>query len=42
MSEYSEYGLLSEYYDRFTDDVPYERWADFLSIFLNKRTSSRL
>ena len=29
MSEYSEYGLLSEYYDRFTDDVPYERWADF-------------
>ena len=29
MSDYSEYALLSEYYDRFTDDVPYERWADF-------------
>lgn len=29
MNEYSQYALLSEYYDRFTDDVPYERWADF-------------
>lgn len=29
MSEFSDYALLSEYYDRFTDDVPYERWADF-------------
>lgn len=37
MSEYAEYALLSEYYDRFTDDVPYERWADFFErIFAQK------
>lgn len=36
MNEYSDYALLSEYYDRFTDDVPYERWADFFEhIFTN-------
>ena len=29
MSGFSDYALLSEYYNRFTDDVPYERWADF-------------
>ncbi len=38
MSEYAEYALLSEYYDRFTDDVPYERWADFFErIFAEKQ-----
>ncbi len=38
MSEYSEYALLSEYYNRFTDDVPYERWADFFErIFAQKQ-----
>ena len=37
MNEYAEYALLSEYYDRFTDDVPYERWADFFErIFRQK------
>ena len=37
MSGFSEYALLSEYYDRFTDDVPYERWADFFEhIFRQK------
>ncbi len=38
MSGFSEYALLSEYYDRFTDDVPYERWADFFEhIFQQKK-----
>lgn len=43
MSEYSEYALLSEYYDRFTDDVPYERWADFFErIFKEKGQTPRI
>ena len=25
----NSYETLSEYYDRFTDDVGYEEWADF-------------
>ena len=29
----NSYETLSEYYDRFTDDVPYERWADFFVDF---------
>ena len=38
MNEYSQYALLSEYYDRFTDDVPYEQWADFFErIFEQKK-----
>lgn len=38
MNEYAAYALLSEYYDRFTDDVPYEQWADFFErIFLQKQ-----
>lgn len=43
MSEYSEYALLSEYYDRFTDDVPYERWADFFErIFQQKQVKPNI
>ena len=43
MSEYSEYALLSEYYDRFTDDVPYERWADFFErIFAQKQVKPNI
>lgn len=43
MSEYSEYALLSEYYDRFTDDVPYERWADFFErIFEQKQVNPKV
>ncbi|MCD8355442.1 MAG: class I SAM-dependent methyltransferase [Clostridia bacterium] len=43
MSEYSEYALLSEYYDRFTDDVPYERWADFFErIFEQKQVKPKI
>lgn len=43
MSEYAEYALLSEYYDRFTDDVPYERWADFFErIFAQKQQKPKL
>ncbi|HBI64910.1 MAG TPA: class I SAM-dependent methyltransferase [Clostridiales bacterium] len=37
MSEYSAYTLLSEYYDRFTDDVPYDRWADFFEKIFAQR-----
>lgn len=29
----NSYQTLSAYYDRFTDDVGYEQWADFLSSF---------
>lgn len=39
MSEFSEYALLSEYYDRFTDDVPYERWADYFEQVFEKYNS---
>lgn len=43
MSDFSEYALLSEYYDRFTDDVPYERWADFFEhIFRQKGQKPQL
>lgn len=43
MSEYSQYALLSEYYDRFTDDVPYERWADFFErIFEQKQVKPQV
>lgn len=43
MSEYAEYALLSEYYDRFTDDVPYERWADFFEhIFREKQQKPQI
>lgn len=43
MSDFSEYALLSEYYDRFTDDVPYERWADFFEhIFQQKGQKPQL
>lgn len=37
MSGFSDYALLSEYYDRFTDDVPYERWADFFERIFQQR-----
>jgi SAM-dependent methyltransferase len=37
MSGFSDYALLSEYYDRFTDDVPYERWADFFEHIFAQR-----
>lgn len=37
MSEFSDYTLLSEYYDRFTDDVPYDRWADFFEHIFAQR-----
>ena len=37
MSGFSDYALLSEYYDRFTDDVPYERWADFFERIFEQR-----
>ena len=37
MSEYAQYALLSEYYDRFTDDVPYDRWADFFEHVFEKK-----
>ncbi len=33
----NSYETLSEYYDRFTDDVGYEEWADFSSACLKKR-----
>lgn len=43
MSEYSEYALLSEYYNRFTDDVPYERWADFFErVFEQKQVNPKV
>lgn len=38
MGGFSDYALLSEYYNRFTDDVPYDRWADFFEhVFLEKQ-----
>ncbi len=43
MSGFSDYALLSEYYDRFTDDVPYERWADFFEhIFAQRGTKPKV
>lgn len=43
MSEYAAYASLSEYYNRFTDDVPYERWADFFEqIFTQKQIKPKV
>ena len=33
----NSYETLSEYYDRFTDDVGYDEWADFSSACLSGR-----
>ena len=32
----NSYETLSEYYDRFTDDVGYEEWADFFERLFEK------
>ncbi|MGN1014379.1 MAG: class I SAM-dependent DNA methyltransferase [Butyricicoccus sp.] len=40
---FSDYALLSEYYNRFTDDVPYYRWADFFEhVFSEKQQKPQI
>ena len=37
----NSYETLSEYYDRFTDDVGYEEWADFFERLFEKEGINR-
>lgn len=32
----NSYSVLSEYYDRFTDDVPYEKWVEYFEAIFKK------
>lgn len=39
----NNYSVLADYYDRFTDDVPYQRWAEYLEqIFAKEKLRPKL